>query len=52
MMLSVFVRNMKRDIVVAVQKSGFAWALDRHNGNLVWVKQSFVPSILKPYYLN
>ncbi|CAK9322648.1 unnamed protein product [Citrullus colocynthis] len=36
MMLSVFVRDMKRDIVVAVQKSGFAWALDRHNGNLVW----------------
>lgn len=26
----------KRDIVVAVQKSGFAWALDRDNGGLVW----------------
>ena len=26
----------KRDIVVAVQKSGFAWALDRDNGDLVW----------------
>ncbi|KGN59583.1 hypothetical protein Csa_002525 [Cucumis sativus] len=43
MMLSVFVRNMKRDIVVAVQKSGFAWALDRDNGNLVWSKESFIP---------
>ncbi|XP_028780532.1 uncharacterized protein LOC114736818 [Neltuma alba] len=26
----------KQDIVVAVQKSGIAWALDRDNGNLVW----------------
>lgn len=25
-----------QDIVVAVQKSGFAWALDRDNGTLVW----------------
>ncbi|KAI9120315.1 hypothetical protein K1719_007348 [Acacia pycnantha] len=25
-----------QDIVVAVQKSGIAWALDRDNGNLVW----------------
>nr|GEY81516.1 PQQ-dependent membrane bound dehydrogenase, glucose/quinate/shikimate-related [Tanacetum cinerariifolium] len=28
----------KRDIVVAVQKSGFVWALDRDNGNIVWFK--------------
>ncbi|CAA0834699.1 Unknown protein [Striga hermonthica] len=25
-----------RDVVVAVQKSGFAWALDRDNGDIVW----------------
>ncbi|XP_073146046.1 uncharacterized protein [Henckelia pumila] len=24
------------DIVVAVQKSGYAWALDRNNGNIIW----------------
>ncbi|GMN42350.1 hypothetical protein TIFTF001_011564 [Ficus carica] len=36
MMLSVNVNGTKREIVVAVQKSGFAWALDRHNGDLVW----------------
>ena len=36
MMLSVYVNHTKRDIVVAVQKSGFAWALDRDNGDLVW----------------
>lgn len=29
MMLSVRINGMKRDIVVAVQKSGFAWALAR-----------------------
>ncbi|CAL5367883.1 unnamed protein product [Camellia sinensis] len=36
MMLSVHVDGTKRDIVVAVQKSGFAWALDRDNGTIVW----------------
>ncbi|KAA8530336.1 hypothetical protein F0562_005045 [Nyssa sinensis] len=36
MMLSILVNGTKRDIVVAVQKSGFAWALDRDSGNLVW----------------
>ncbi|KAH0973731.1 hypothetical protein GBA52_025887 [Prunus armeniaca] len=36
MMLSPYVNGTKRDIVVAVQKSGFAWALDRNNGSLVW----------------
>ncbi|CAA2955112.1 Hypothetical predicted protein [Olea europaea subsp. europaea] len=36
MMLSVYVNGNKLDIVVAVQKSGFAWALRRDNGSLVW----------------
>ncbi|KAK1563208.1 hypothetical protein Q3G72_024064 [Acer saccharum] len=36
MMLSIYVNRVKHDIVVAVQKSGFAWALDRDNGSLVW----------------
>ncbi|KAJ1443722.1 Quinoprotein alcohol dehydrogenase-like superfamily [Sesbania bispinosa] len=36
MMLTSYVNGTKKDIVVAVQKSGFAWALDRNNGNLVW----------------
>nr|DAD31189.1 TPA_asm: hypothetical protein HUJ06_010040 [Nelumbo nucifera] len=36
MMLTVFVNGTKRDIVVAVQKSGSAWALDRDNGNIIW----------------
>ncbi|WJX58740.1 hypothetical protein P8452_44161 [Trifolium repens] len=36
MMLTTFVNGKKKDIVVAVQKSGFAWALDRDNGTLVW----------------
>ncbi|XP_050379997.1 uncharacterized protein LOC126797405 [Argentina anserina] len=36
MMLSPYVNGTKRDVVVAVQKSGVAWALDRNNGSLVW----------------
>ncbi|KAH7532618.1 hypothetical protein FEM48_Zijuj04G0040700 [Ziziphus jujuba var. spinosa] len=36
MMLSIHVNGTKRDIVVTVQKSGFAWALDRDNGTLLW----------------
>ncbi|KAE8661307.1 putative Retrotransposon protein, Ty3-gypsy subclass [Hibiscus syriacus] len=36
MMLSIKVNGTKRDIVVAVQKSGFAWALNRDNGELIW----------------
>ncbi|XVF16534.1 hypothetical protein REPUB_Repub10bG0040100 [Reevesia pubescens] len=36
MMLSIYVNETKKDIVVAVQKSGFAWALDQDNGSLVW----------------
>ncbi|XVF60457.1 hypothetical protein PTKIN_Ptkin08bG0048300 [Pterospermum kingtungense] len=36
MMLSVNVNGTKQDIVVAAQKSGFAWALSRDNGSLIW----------------
>ncbi|ONI19302.1 hypothetical protein PRUPE_3G270300 [Prunus persica] len=36
MMLRTYVNGSKLDTVVAVQKSGFAWALDRNNGSLVW----------------
>ncbi|KAJ4707005.1 polyvinylalcohol dehydrogenase-like [Melia azedarach] len=36
MILSIYVKGRKKDIVAAVQKSGFAWALDRDNGSLVW----------------
>ena len=40
MMLSIYVNGTMRDIVTAVQKSGFAWALDRNNGSLVWATVS------------
>ncbi|KAE8695731.1 ATP binding/protein serine/threonine kinase [Hibiscus syriacus] len=36
MITSIKVNGTKRDIVVAVQKSGFAWALNRDNGELIW----------------
>ncbi|GMJ09328.1 hypothetical protein HRI_004602100 [Hibiscus trionum] len=36
MMLSIDVNGTTQDIVVAVQKSGFAWALNRDNGGLIW----------------
>ncbi|KAK3227622.1 hypothetical protein Dsin_007484 [Dipteronia sinensis] len=35
-MLSIQVKGMKKDIIAAVQKSGFRWALDRDNGSLLW----------------
>ncbi|PIA62582.1 hypothetical protein AQUCO_00200530v1 [Aquilegia coerulea] len=36
MMLTIIVNGSKRDIVALVQKSGYAWALDRDNGNIIW----------------
>lgn len=36
MMLTIDANGTKQDIVVAVQKSGFAWALHRHNGDIIW----------------
>lgn len=38
MLLTIKSNGTLRDIVVAVQKSGFAWALDRDNGDIVWFK--------------
>ncbi|XP_071688747.1 uncharacterized protein, partial [Rutidosis leptorrhynchoides] len=40
MILTVNSHGNKHDIVVAVQKSGFAWALDRDNGSIVWSKEA------------
>lgn len=42
LMLSVNRNKTKLDIVAAVQKSGFAWALDRSNGRLIWFTVSWL----------
>lgn len=42
LMLSVNRNKTKLDIVAAVQKSGFAWALDRNNGSLMWFTVSWL----------
>ncbi|KAJ8441442.1 hypothetical protein Cgig2_023628 [Carnegiea gigantea] len=36
LLVSVEVNGTNKDLAIAVQKSGFTWALDRDNGNLVW----------------
>ncbi|XP_034693526.1 polyvinylalcohol dehydrogenase-like [Vitis riparia] len=36
MLLTIFSNGTKRDVVVAVQKSGYTWALDRDSGDIVW----------------
>ncbi|KAF9605776.1 hypothetical protein IFM89_018442 [Coptis chinensis] len=36
MLLSINVNGKLRDVVVAAQKSGFVWALDRSNGDIIW----------------
>ncbi|XP_034693538.1 polyvinylalcohol dehydrogenase-like [Vitis riparia] len=36
MLLTIFSNGTKRDVVFAVQKSGYAWALDRDSGDIVW----------------
>lgn len=40
MLLTIIVNGTVQDVAVAVQKSGFAWALNRDNGNIVWSKVS------------
>ncbi|CAI9092695.1 OLC1v1028012C1 [Oldenlandia corymbosa var. corymbosa] len=40
MLLSIVSNGRKRDVAVAVQKSGFAWALDRDNGQVVWFQKA------------
>ncbi|KAK7394522.1 hypothetical protein VNO78_15051 [Psophocarpus tetragonolobus] len=39
-MFTSYVNGTKKDMVVAVQKSGFAWVLDRNNRNLVWFTEA------------
>ncbi|KAF7112310.1 hypothetical protein RHSIM_RhsimUnG0242500 [Rhododendron simsii] len=36
LLVTAFVKGRMVDVVVAVQKSGFAWALDRDNGDIIW----------------
>ncbi|KAK1547895.1 hypothetical protein Q3G72_018826 [Acer saccharum] len=38
MLLTIYANGTICDIVVAVQKSGFAWALNGDNGEIVWFK--------------
>ncbi|KAK6928215.1 Pyrrolo-quinoline quinone repeat [Dillenia turbinata] len=40
MMLSSFINGTKRDLLAAVQKSGFAWVLDRDNGDIIWTTEA------------
>ncbi|KAE8689292.1 putative Retrotransposon protein, Ty3-gypsy subclass [Hibiscus syriacus] len=40
MMLSIDVNGTEKDIVVAVQNKGFAWALDRNDGNIIWYTEA------------
>lgn len=40
MLLTIIANRTVRDVVVAVQKSGFAWALDRNDGSIVWFKKA------------
>ena len=46
MLLTIFSNGTKRDVVVAVQKSGYTWALDRDSGDIVWFN---VRTKTKPY---
>nr|GLL34237.1 uncharacterized protein LOC109166343 [Ipomoea trifida] len=45
MLVTIWEKKRFRDVVVAVQKSGFAWALDRDNGDIVWFKKAGPGSI-------
>ncbi|KAJ6365826.1 hypothetical protein OIU76_030579 [Salix suchowensis] len=38
MLLTIVANRTRRDVAVAVQKSGFAFALDRDTGSIVWSK--------------
>ncbi|KDO82850.1 hypothetical protein CISIN_1g039692mg, partial [Citrus sinensis] len=38
MLLTISTNGRFRDVVVAVQKSGFAWAFDRDSGDIIWFK--------------
>ena len=49
MMLTVDVNGRKQDAVVAVQKSGFAWALHRDDGKIIWPTVTILRISLKNY---
>lgn len=49
MLITISTNGTERDIAVAVQKSGFAWALDRDSADIVWFRVSLVFFIL--FYL-
>lgn len=36
MLITISTNGTERDVAVAVQKSGFAWAVDRDSGDIVW----------------
>ncbi|KAK6155114.1 hypothetical protein DH2020_009362 [Rehmannia glutinosa] len=40
MVVSVYGDGVRRDVVSVVQKSGFAWTLDRDNGDIVWFTEA------------
>ncbi|XP_074289712.1 uncharacterized protein LOC141614982 [Silene latifolia] len=40
MLLTADINGSRRDIVAATQKSGFTWALDRDNGDLLWTTEA------------
>ncbi|KAL8518770.1 hypothetical protein ACS0TY_009941 [Phlomoides rotata] len=40
MLITIRSKGRFRDVAVVVQKSGFAWALDRDNGDIVWVTKA------------
>lgn len=46
MMLTTYINGARRDLVVAVQKSGFAWALDRDTGSIVWSTVSLLAAVV------
>lgn len=47
MLLTISTNGRFLDVVVSVQKSGFAWALDRDSGDIIWFKVS--PQLLLFY---
>ncbi|KAL3731720.1 hypothetical protein ACJRO7_028581 [Eucalyptus globulus] len=38
MLITISTNGTERDIAIAVQKSGFAWAVDRDSGDIVWFR--------------
>ena len=40
MLISIVANGTRRDVAVAVQKSGIAWAFDGDHGTIVWASVS------------